>query len=501
MRNQSCVRHHQKFWKTKVNSRFLWIFLLCLWHSILLGCTKETPIQDFQAAQPTLTPFSTLAPSPSTTPSMTHKSLPKTGGPFLLIQSGFTDYAILDISTGDSTPVNLPGSKGTINLNANASPSNQRMFFFVEEGKIAVSDLTTGQIISTQSLIPGDPLFQADAVLESARAAFPETDYLDAELLNLIQKAYDQSITDIRWYQSDRYWLLPRAASPTSTNLSLYDHETKTYQQLDEQPGLVLDYLVGPNGDHILLKKGIINEPRFWEDKQYFVINTYSGTTQAFKLPEFVDNPRLFWIQTNKIGIIHQMRPVGGVDFSIYDLENDETNLVIKGSFTHISQYKDGLFSIMVNQDKTTTILALTSFLEVTSKQQTINRRCQYKARMGDLILLNCETESLLVDEDLSVTPFDEPVAIIAPSSDNAILVTRAGETFLLNMTTLERQPLILEGPPLEIRWLPDLSGFLYRTGGNLYIYNLAKEDNRLLISSEIFGDYTNINAVWINLD
>lgn len=122
---------------------------------------------------------------------------------------------------------------------------------------------------------------------------------------------------------------------------------------------------------------------------------------------------------------------------------------------------------------------------------------------MDDLVLLNCETDSLLIDEILQITPFGPLVSLLMPAGQgkNAILVTRNGETFLLNRNTLEHEPLVLEGTPIEIRWLPEGSGFLYRLSGELFVYNLKNQKSSLLLESTILSDYTNINAVLIDLD
>jgi hypothetical protein len=58
-----------------------------------------------------------------------------------------------------------------------------------------------------------------------------------------------------------------------------------------------------------------------------------------------------------------------------------------------------------------------------------------------------------------------------------------------------------LEGRPLEIRWVPDGTGFLYRITGKLLIYDLESGESSLLLNAQSLGDYTNINAVWIKVE
>jgi len=68
----------------------------------------------------------------------------------------------------------------------------------------------------------------------------------------------------------------------------------------------------------------------------------------------------------------------------------------------------------------------------------------------------------------------------------------------LVDSALKDRQELNLAGDPLEILWLPDSSGFLYRTARHLYHYDLATAVNHQLLMSDFFGDYRNLNAVWI---
>jgi hypothetical protein len=120
---------------------------------------------------------------------------------------------------------------------------------------------------------------------------------------------------------------------------------------------------------------------------------------------------------------------------------------------------------------------------------------------MGDFILINCATDSLLLDENLDITPLGDRVSLLssAPGGDNVIFVNQDGGTFLLNQISLERQPIPLEGTPLEIRWVPDGSGFLYRLSGELHLYDIDLKQSTLILTSAHLSDYSNINAVWIN--
>jgi hypothetical protein len=117
-------------------------------------------------------------------------------------------------------------------------------------------------------------------------------------------------------------------------------------------------------------------------------------------------------------------------------------------------------------------------------------------------MILNCETESLLMDSDLETAPFSGPIFLLsgAPDGNTWIRVERSGQTTRLDSDLSNPQPIALEGAALEVRWLPDSTSFLYRTLGQLFLYDLAEEGSTLILESDLLGDYANINAVWIDI-
>lgn len=483
-------------------SHFTMPLLISLW-MLITGCLSLSIHQNSQELQASPSASAVEEALSTIAPLQTHDPLPQSGGPFLLIQSNLADYHIFDLSTGVSSPFIPPTPNRQFNLNANLSPSGQKIFFPDDQENIILTDLVSGQILETLSFTHGEPTFQPDLALKEVRSNFDEIDYPDTNLLAFIETAYRQSISEIRWYQSDQYWLLARDSTTTSTTLTLYDIASKTWVSLENQPGLVLDYQIAPGGSHILLKKGYINEPADWKHHRYYLVDVAARESQPIPLPVFVDNPRFTWLNHDTIGITHQMQPVGGVDFSIFDLEKRALTQVIKGPFTHISGYDQNLLSIKHSNETGITTISLITYDGETLIQEDLNDHCIYRGRVDEYILVNCKTDSLLLDENLKITPLGKLVSHLssAPGGDSVIFVNRDGETFLLDQNTLERQPLILEGSPLEIRWLPDSSGFLYRLSGKLYLYNFANQKSTLLLTSAHLSDYTNINAVWINTD
>ena len=377
------------------------------------------------------------------------------------------------------------------------------MFFPSNTDCIWITNLTTGEVLKEHDLLNSKIEFRTDLAVNKVQPILEENQFSHDSLKAMIEDAYRKSLNDIRWYKNDQYLLLSRGLSPTSTNLALYNLQSKSFTNLETQPGLVLDFQVGPGGNLILLKKGFINEPFLWESIQYYVVDVNTQKTEAIVLPEIIDNPTLFWLQNDTIGVIHQMAPIGGLDFSIIDLISGETKQIIKGAFTHISLFNGNIFWVNESQTEELTTMGFSNLTAETLSQQTIHQRCSYKTQVDNLIFLNCEAESLILNENLDVTPFGSPVSLLvpAPQSEDAILVTQDENVVLINQDNLERKPLNLEGRPLEIRWLPDGSGFLYRIPGKLMIYEPGSGESSLLIESEILGDYTNINAVWIRVN
>ena len=179
-----------------------------------------------------------------------------------------------------------------------------------------------------------------------------------------------------------------------------------------------------------------------------------------------------------------------------------ESTQLVEGAFTHLRHFGEGYLLIRQEQQMTT-LLTLLNSEGVRSKTQVIDNLCLLSSSLGGDIILNCPDESLLVDGNLQISSFGGPVRFLstAPIGIKSVLVTRTDEVFLIDLQEQERHSLSLESPPLEIRWMPDSSGFLYRTQGKLYLYELANGQSHLLLTSDLFSDYANLNAVWIRLE
>jgi hypothetical protein len=473
----------------------------------LVGCFNLESTQDLN--QPTPIVFMPKTQPTSLTPTQTETDMTSDGitisstGPLLLIQIDSSTYQILDILNQTAYPFDPPGRDQHYYLSSNLSPSGRQMIFPVNEREVQVIALDTGQVHKTYFLDSDSPLFDLAQAAQEAQQIIPNLHYAEEDLRIAIQNALIRSKHNIRWYQSDRYLLSVLEGDQTNTYLHLDDQNTGQRHQLEHMPAMVEDYWIGPASDYILLKKGFIFEPGVWQDDRYYLVNVKERSAQSLPLPLDVDHPTVYWVDSDLLGIIHKTQPVGGVGFSVINIKTMELTRILEGDFTHVSLYQENLLVMRMGSVAGTTDIALRSHFGAVVLSKRIESECFFKRILGDQILLNCEKDSRLINVDLYEKSFGVPIFILSSSPDGAhhISITRNEETYILDGSLQDRQLLTLAGPPLEIRWLPDSSGFIYRMRGKLFYFDLVDRANIFLLRSELFDDYTNINAVWINLN
>ena len=474
---------------------------------LVTSCNNIKPLEDFN--QPSAIVLKSTSQPTVIDPTVTETDMPLHGinisasGPLLLVQTGPSTYQILDVHNQTAYPFIPPGRGQQYYLSPNLSPSSRQMIFPVSEKEVQVMALETGQILARYILESGPAFNNLVQAAQEAQQSLPDLNYTGEELRFALQNALTRSKLNIRWYQSDRYLLSVLEGSQTSTHLYLDDQETGQRHQLEHMPALVEDYWIGPGGEYILLKKGFVFDSGVWQDDRYYLVDVNSRSAQPIPLPPDADHPAAYWFDKSYIGITHKTQPIGGVGFSILDQKTMGLTGILKGAFTHLSSYQEHLFVMRLGSAAGTTEIALYTQAGEVVQSNTIEGQCFYKRMLEDKILLNCDSDSRIINANLEVETFGDPIFILSSSPDGAhhILVNRNETTHLLDASLTDRQPLILEGPPLEIRWLPDSSGFIYRMRGNLYYFSLDTFASIFLLESELFDDYTNINAVWINLD
>ncbi len=470
------------------------IFLFTVVLMLLIPACQ--PIATDTLATPASTKTADIKPNP------TQSALPVSDGPLLLLQSDVDAYHFIDIKSKTTTPLIFPDGNPQINLRSSLSPGGLKLLISDSAGGLYIYSLKTGQTQPLNDLQPDIDAFSPEAAAQQTAQDVIMHDYSDEGLLQSIESAFNASITNIRWHASDHHLLLVSRVTEDSTHLSLGDIESGQTTQLENLPGLVEDYWLAPDGGTILLKKGYVFDPGVWQDDRYYLVNLDDGTTAAIPLPTTIQKPSIFWFSNDYIGVIHQRELVGGQDFSLITRQDLKTTLVVPGDFTGVYAFSSHILSLHNDpQNLNTTLMVRTPNGQVVSSQQ-IDGRCTMTASVdAHRILLNCEQDSILIEvAELSQTPFGLPIFIFAqsPSRERVVLINRNGDATLLNGALKNRQELNLAGDPLEILWLPDSSGFLYRTARHLYHHDLATAVNHQLLMSDFFGDYRNLNAVWI---
>jgi hypothetical protein len=468
--------------------------------------TDETWVNFTETIQPiptetpskAITPTITLSPSPSPSPVLE--------GPVLLLQSGVGTYHLIDLSSNGHIPYYPPGAGQEHPLSRNLSPSGDYLLFILPDSHQAIiTNILSGQTLYTYDLNPFAKDFNLQEVVEEASIALSTTGLSSDTLKGYVEETLVESSEDIRWYQNDSYNLLVLDGSENSTHLFLKDLQTGDQKQLEERPGLVEDYWVRNGSQQILLKKGYANQPNLWQDDRYYILNLINNQVSEITLPGNIDSPSVYWYSDTQIGVIHQLTPFGSEDFSIVDLENMETTLVEAGPFTSIQSFGANQLTIIQDRAAGTTSLTLRMLSGEMIATNTLEMLCNYKARISaEQILLNCDDESLLLESpDLSVKSFSDRVSILsrAPDRNKFVLVTDSFQTYLVDAGLEDFQRLELDGTPYEIRWLPDGSGFLYRSSNQLLYYNLGSQTSQLIMTSDLFADYRNLNAIWVNID
>jgi hypothetical protein len=476
---------------------------------LISGCTPpgavEPALETIPVAEPTPTFFLPVTPTPDTLPTdliTLPQDLTTEPGPLLLLQTDFHEYMYLNPLTQALYPFEYPIADSQFRFRSNLSPSGTRVFFPLENSTGLIIDLFSAEVIQTYDF-SGPALFNQERAAIEAEPWVSELDLTPAGLLEAVTQAHQSSRQLISWFQSDRYHITVQDSAETSTSLFLYDHQTGLRIQLEDLPGLVENFSVGSDGNTILLKKGLVFMPGAYRDNHYYLLNVNDQTTLPLPLPEDVQNPSVTWFDQDTIGIIHQAYMSGGSGFSLMEINSRIPTQIITGEFFDLRHFGDHLFYIQraMEPESTTFNLITQDGQRVASRQ--VDKRCFYQYAAANWIVVQCELESFLLDQDLIMEPFFDFLLTLSPSPDRSTYVmnNRSEQSFLLDTGLQVIDELLLEETPLEILWLPDSTGFLYRTHGKLYFHDLFSKASSLLIKSDLFSDYSNLNAVWIKLE
>jgi len=467
----------------------------------ILGCLPEPDTSVPVTVMP-VTSTPALQPTSLSTSTPVLPPVQELEGPLLLVQTDVDAYHILDIASQTSIPFSLPSESREISLAKNLSPSKSHMLIATDTNDFLILTIHSGEV----HFLPKSPIepsqFNFEQAATQAQQALPELNYTELGIQAALHNTLTTSTGIVSWFDSDQHLITVDIGSESSTNLTLLDVETGERSRLESAPALVEAFWVSPDRQRILLKKGFLIEPGIWQDDQYYVIDMGEHTFIAVTLPEAVDNPSVFWFSNELIGIIHQLAPVGGNGFSLLNVNNMQSRSVLSEPFTAISTYQDHLITLQVDQETQTTNLAVRLQTGEVIDSITLESMCSLFTFVdADRFLLNCEEHSLLVDGDtLQSVPFKDPLLHYSrsPNRESILLTTRSQKTYLLDPTFTDEIQLSLMGEALQVLWLPDSSGFLYRSSDHIYLYYIAEQANHLLFTASFFRDYRNLNAVWI---
>ncbi len=488
--------------ETMISQSWKILLLISLLAGVIAGCTPET-----QTVTPTIalsaTPTESPAPASTATPTLmptpAYTALPESQGPTLLLQTDFHTYQIIDFGLGITYDFSPPKEALEYNLAANISPDRTQMIFINEPEGIQIVDLATGSIRASYDI--DMDYFHPESAVRIIQETLPDLGYSTDMLDNAISTAYLTSLQWMSWYPDSDHLLSVQPGSETSTRLTHINLQTGETSTLENESGFVQNVWVSPGGDVLLVKKSLVFDANVWEDDQYYLVDMATNGVNPLPLPEDVDNPSLGWFSQDYIQIIHKTDIAGSTGFSILNIQSMESTLLVDSQFTNVWKLGDAIAVFSKDDSTESTEIDLVSLQGESLNSQTLPSICVRSFLVGEKLLVNCEEESLLLDKDLSQQPFGDLISMLRSSPIGVIILTRENETFLYDTSLENRQPLELTGEPLEFLWLPDSTGFLYRTYGRVYYYNLLTRSSQFLLDSDLFSDYRNLNAAWINLE
>ena len=429
--------------------------------------------------------------------------LAQSNSPLLFIQTDFDTYQIIDVKNNQHMPFVPPGGNQQYDLKNNLSPSGSLMLFPINDQEVIVMSMGSSKVVKTFNFLGDSEIFSPELAAKEAQIAFPNLDFTGEDLEAAVTEAFIASRLNFKWYKNDRFLLGIEVGDETSTFLHLHDLQSGESELLETEGGIIEDYWVSPDNKRILLKKGFLIDPLHWEDDHYYLLDLKEKSIVTIQMPDDADMPSIFWFSSEYIGIIHQSEIVGGKNFSLLDINTMKSSLVVPESFTGQNNSGKNLLTLHQDRQNRTTTMKIQELTGETVGSKEIEGICYIRAIVNEQIcLLSCETESFLFDlATFSLDPFNDLIQTVslAPDRSQILVINRQYQTRICEPDLAECQKLVLDGDPLEIFWLPDSSGFLYRSSSRLYHYDLESNTYNILLSSDLFSDYRNLNAVWVN--
>jgi len=429
-------------------------------------------------------------------------SLEALEGPIILLQTKVDEYHLVDLNTLAQLPYKLPGQVLLDSLASYQSPGSQYLLYLIEQEQFIRIDVLSNQVQTYNIPVAVTSNFDIERSMKTIQDLLPNQFMTSDGARFAVEESLRKSNQIVKWFQDDESILLVREIGPNGTYVFSYNLENGTFTQLEDFPGIIEDFWLSPGGDQILVKKGIVSQPNIWQDDQYLIVDLSLATVKPLPLPQNISNPSVFWVSDDSIGVIHQLSFAGGEFFSIINIANMESILIVPTSFSSIKSLNTHLLSIHKDQEAGTSTLKLWQMSGELLNSVIFQDICSYKSKVDSKrVLINCSQTSFLIEgESLSLSPLDVRISIFSRSPDRNyfILVTDSHQTYLVNPTFEDWNLLETSGDLLEVQWVPNSSGFLYRTATDLYHFDLTTMNNRYILTSDLFADYKNLNLIWI---
>ena len=488
--------------ETMISQSWKTLLLISLLAVAIAGCAPESQTVTPTAAQ-SATPTESPTPAPTATPTLfptpAYTALPESQGPTLLLQTDFHTYQIIDFGLGITYDFSPPQEDQEYNLAANISPDRTQMIFINEPEGFQIVNLATGSIRASYDIDMDS--FHPESAVRIIQETLPDLGYSTDMLENAVRGAYLTSLQWISWYPDSDHLLFVQPGSETSTCLTHINLQTGETSTLENESGFVQNVWVSPGGELLLVKKSLVFDANVWEDDRYYLVNLVVNDVQSIPLPENVDNPSLGWFDQDHIQIIHTTDIAGSTGFSLLNIQSMESTPLVHSQFTSVWKLGNAIAVFSKDDSSESTEIDLISLQGESLASQSLPGLCVRSFLVGEKLLVNCEEESILLDKNLSQQVFGDLISMLRSSPIGIIILTRENKIFLYDTSLENRQPLELTGEPLEFLWLPDSTGFLYRTYGMVYYYNLLTRSSQFLLESDLFTDYRNLNAAWMNLE
>jgi hypothetical protein len=467
--------------------------------------SSETNVFIYEDVTPTVQNPPTSSPAIALPePTLTATPSLETGdGPIILLQTKVDEYQLIDLYTLEQFPFELPGQSQLDSLVDYQSPGKQYLLYPLDQEQFIVIEILSNRFQTFNFPEDDNTFYDLDQAVETIQELLPNQFITYDGARFAVEESLRQSKQKIKWYRDDEAVLIVRESGSEGTFLFSLDFKNQILTQLEDIPGLVEDFWLSPGGDQILIKKGIVHQPNIWQDDQYLIIDPSLDKVIFLPLPQNISNPSVFWHSNDDIGVVHQQSFAGNEFFSLIDLSNMETTLIIPTAFSSIKSFGDHLISIYKEPESGISTITLWQINGEIIKSIMIQDNCSFLSKVdSERILVSCNLTSFLLEgAELNLYPLDDGISIFSrsPNREHFIVVTDSHQTYLVDLTFAEWRLIETIGDLLEVQWLPDSSGFLYRTAIDLYHFDLSSGNNRYILTSDLFADYKNLNLIWIN--